>query len=198
MHSFLHIRKIMLVNLLLFSFSLFSQKDTTQYFNKTLNNNNFSIELGGKGYLYSVGYERTILKRKTFLLSVNINISFEPFIGYDGIIIPIGLNTLFGKNKNKLLVGLNATNGFDPTPYPKTRKERKEYQTTGQYRYDRYEAPYRILFVVPYVGYRKYFKNNNSLSVAFTYLIYVDSIGTYHFFEPGLVPWLGINYNIKF
>ncbi len=179
MQSFLHIKKIMLVNLLLFSSSLFSQKDTTQYFNKTLSNNNFSIEVGGKGFLYSIGYERTIFKSKKMLLAAGVNFSYYPpytgIAGLDGIMLPIGLSAHFGKSTNKLSVGINASNYFANDAYLSIYNDYPLYQ----------------LFFVPSIGYRKYFKKGNSLSIAFT-----PFFGTNPWYAD--IPWAGLNYNIKF
>jgi len=159
---------------------LFSQKDTSQYFNKTLSNNNFSLELGGSGYLYSLGYERIIYKSKKILLTGNIKFSYYPPFtenktGLDGLMLPIGLNTLIGQSKNKICLGVGASNYFD-LGGPKNI-------------YDNYQH-YKLLFV-PCLGYRRYFRNDHSLSIVFT-----------PFFEvsPWIAdfPWLGVNYNINF
>jgi hypothetical protein len=138
--------KILFLAIILFGFNLIlcCQNDTTSYFNKNLNANNFSIELGGKAYLYSIGYERLLYRSKMFLLTGNLNLSYEPFAGYDGILLPLGINTLIGKNSNKLLFGLHLTNGFNFTPYPKTRKERQAYRASGEYLY-------RLLFHICWV-----------------------------------------------
>lgn len=174
---------------------LFSQKDTSQFYNKTLSKNNFSIELGGKGYLYSVGYERTFYNSKKLLLTGSLNLSYEPFVFY-GIILPIGINALVGEKRNKLLLGLSATNNFDFTPYPKTRKERQAYRASGQ----TYYPLYTLYFATPYIGYRRYFKKGNSISIAFTPVIplLIDDAGR-SFVEPQeTIPWFGINYNLRF
>ena len=176
---------------------ILAQGDTTQYFNKTLSKNNFSIELGGKAYLYSVGYERTIYNSRKIMLTSSINLSYEPFAGFDGIIVPVGINTFVGKKQNKLLLGLYLTSGFAFHPYPKTRKEREAYRTSGQYKYDMYRPPYSLFYIVPSVGYRRYLKKGNSISIEYTHLIY-NFYGELFFAEPGLVPWFGITYNFRF
>jgi len=172
---------------------LFSQKDTSQYFNKTLSNNNFSIELGGKAIFYSIGYERTIYRSQKIILSATINLNTD----LTKWIIPIGLNLILGKKENKLLFGLCETNQFDSNPYPKTKTERQAFRASGQYNY----PPYRLLFIIPSIGYRRYFKKGNSLSVVYTYLIYGSTTENFIFSKPGqgfLFPWFGINYNFKF
>lgn len=172
---------------------LLAQTDSVPYYNKTLGKNNFSIELGGKGYLYSIGYERTIYTSKKILLTTSVNVSYEPFAGFDGLIVPIGLNGLIGQEQNKLLVGCHFTNGFDFTPYPATKKERGQYRETGRYKYDYYSPPYKLYYTVPSVGYRRFFKNNSSITGAFTPLIYHYYSGTWD-----ILPWFSINYNFKF
>lgn len=188
---------ISLITLLGFN-PLFSQKDTSQFYNKTLSKNNFSIELGGKGLLYSVGYERVILRSKIFLLTGNVNLSYGAFAGFDDIIVPLGITMLVGEKRNKLLLGFYGTNVFDFTPNPKTMKERAAYRVNGNYKYDMtYHQPYRLPFIVASVGYRRYFKKGNSISIEYTHLIY-NFYGKLFFAEPDYVPWFGINYNLKF
>jgi|GEM_PF-5745745 len=188
-----------LLFIFLFCFNpLFSQKDTSQFYNKTLSNNNFSVELGGKSILYSIGYERTFYKSKKLLLTGSINLSYEPFAGFDGIILPTGINTLLGEKRNKLLLGLYETNGFDFNPYPKTRKEREAYRAIGNYKNDKnYSQPYRLYLIVPSIGYRRYFKKGNSISFEYNYLI-DNSYGDMFFDKLTLASWFGINYNLKF
>ena len=189
--------KHLLIALLLFAFNpLFSQKDTSQFYNKTLSNNNLSIELGGKGWLYSIGYERIIYKSKKILLAGTVNLSYEPFAGFSGIMIPLGINVLVGEKRNKLILGLSETNGFDFNPFPKTRKERLAFKASGRNYYPLYE----LVFIQPSVGYRRYFKNGNSLSIAFTPVVplLIDEVGG-GFFEPTeTLPWFAVNYNLKF
>ncbi len=171
---------------------LFSQKDTSQYFNKTLSNNNFSIELGGKGGLYSIGYERTLYRSQSFLLSGSIN------VGGIGGTFPIGLNTMFGKKINKLFLGLYATNDFNFNPYPKSNKDRLALRAAGQ----NYSQLYS-LYLIPAIGYRRYFKKGNSLTIAFTPIMFIRNESTYHFnslinWLQLTTPWFGVNYNFKF
>jgi len=170
---------------------LFSQKDSSQFYNKTLSNNNFSVELGGKGFLYSVGYERILLRSEKLLLTGSLNLSYVPFAG----IVPIGINILAGEQRNKLLFGLCATNFFDFTPYPKNKQEREKIKAAGKY----YEPPY-VFYFVPSVGYRRYLKKDNSLSVAFTPLIYkpINRDGSSIASQLDAIMWFGINYNFKF
>lgn len=190
-------KKILTLILFFLLNSSFAQNDTVQFYNRTLNKNNFSVELGGKALLYSIGYERTIFTSQKVLLTGSVNMSYEPFAGFDGIILPIGLNTLIGEKKNKLLLGLHLTNGFAFYPYPKTRKERVAYRASGQYKYDMYRPPYRLFYIVPSIGYRMYLKKGNSISIEYTHLIY-NFYGEISFAEPGLVPWFGITYNFRF
>lgn len=176
---------------------LFSQKDTSQFYNKTLSNNNFSIELGGKALLYSVGYERIVYRSKKVLLTGNFNLSYAPFAGFNGIIVPIGINTLIGEKRNKLLFGLSATNGFNFfNIYPKTRKERELKRISGGY----YLPIYVLTFIQLSAGYRMYLKNGNSLSFVFTPILPlgIDEAGGGYSFDPkAIVPWFGITYNLK-
>ena len=172
--------------------TILAQNDTNKYYNQTLSKNNFSIELGGKGYLYSIGYERAIYTSKKVLLSGTINLSFIPFVGFDGIILPIGVNVLIGGKKNKLLAGTHIANSIDFTPYPKTKKERQEYRESGRYRTDYYSPPYILTYTAPSLGYRRYFKNNNSISTSFSTLIYRYYSGSWD-----VIPWFGLNYNIE-
>lgn len=183
---------ISLITILGFN-SLFSQKDTSQFYNKTLSKNNFSVELGGKGGLYSVGYERMLFRSKNFLLTGSVNLSYYRL---EAIMLPIAINTLIGEKQNKLLFGLNLANHFNVTPYPKTRKARVSYRTS---RMD-YRPLYNLAFIQPTVGYRRYFKKGNSLSVAFTPLVlmYLDDAGSFYFDPKETLPWFGISYNFKF
>lgn len=185
---------ISLITLLGFN-PLFSQKDTSQFYNKTLSENNFSIELGGKAGFYSLGYERTIYKSKKLLLAGSINLSYEPYV-FKGIVIPIGIITMIGEKQNKLLFGLSAMNGFDFDPYPKTRKERQTYRVSGW----SYYPLYTFGLIEPSIGYRRYFKKGNSISIAFTpiILLLIDDSGKCRYGRPkDTLPWFGINYNFK-
>ena len=178
---------------------LFSQKDTSQFYNKTLSNNNLSIELGGKSIWYSLGYERTFYKSKILLLTGTVNLSYEPFDGFNGLRIPIGINTLLGEKRNKLLLGLYILNQINFSPKPKTSQERAAYRLSHEnYKIEiNYSPPYRLLFIDPSIGYRRYFKKGNSISFEYTYLIY-NSYGELVFDKLRLASWFGINYNFKF
>ncbi len=173
---------------------LFSQKDTSQFYNKTLSSNNFSIELFGKAGFYSLGYERTFYKSKKLLLAAGINVSYEPFAGVDGVVAPIGISALIGEKENKLLLGLAETNAFDFYPYPKTQKERNEFNDSLQ----DYRPLYSLMSIVPSVGWRRYLKKGNSITVAFSPIIFTYRDGGYKFNALKMLPWVGINYNIKF
>ena len=154
-------KHLLIIVIILIGFNpLFSQKDTSQFYNKTLSNNNLSLELGGKSLWYSLGYERTFYKSKILLLAGTLNLSYEPYDGFNGIRIPLGINILLGEKKNKLLLGLYLFNQIDFTPYPKTRQERAAFRLTDQnYKIQKfYSPPYRLLLVVPLIGYRRYFK----------------------------------------
>lgn len=189
---------IILIIIMLGSYHLFSQKDTSQFYNKKLSNNNFSIELGGKALLYSVGYERIVYRSSKILFTGNLNLSYEPFAGFHGIMAPIGINIVIGEKQNKLQLGVFMTNSFDFNPNPKTSKEREAFRVNEEYKYDKnYYPPYRLYFIVPSIGYRRYFKKGNSVSFEYTYLIY-NFYGELFFAEHGLVPWFGINYNLNF
>lgn len=190
---------ILIIVIILFCLNpVFSQKDTSKFYNKTLSKNNFSIELGGKALFYSLGYERIVYRSEKVLLTGNINLSYVPFAGFDGIVIPITINTLIGKKRNKLLFGLSVTNAIDFNPYPKTRKARLAYIASGQYKYDHYSPPYQLLYLVPNIGYRMYFKTGSSFSLAFAPIVYHH----YNYIDLsnlklGLFPWFSINYNFK-
>lgn len=172
-------RKLTIITLLFCNYSMFCQNDTALYYNKMLSNNNFSIELGGKGFLYSIGYERTIFKSKKILLTGGINLNYYPpfasIAGLDGIMLPIGLNVHFGKFSNKFSLGVNASNYFANSAYLTINNDYPLYQ----------------LFFVPSIGYRKYFKNGNSLSFVFS-----PFFGTNPWYAN--IPWGGVNYNIRF
>jgi hypothetical protein len=195
--SIFYVKTIAIIVLLFFSYSLFSQKDTTQYYNRTLINNNFSFELGGKGFLYSIGYERLFCKKKKILIVGGIGITYAPPIGFDGVLIPIEIKVALGKKQNKLQFGLFETNGFDFTPYPKTRAERVDYRNSGTYKYDYYSPPYQLFFLGPSLGYKRYFKNRNSLSFEFVYLLF-NNYGHFKLTNGNAIPWLGISYNVNF
>jgi hypothetical protein len=175
---------------------LFSQKDTAQFYNKTLSKNNFSVELGGKGWYYSIGYERTFYNSKKLLMAGSVNLSYDPFI-FEAIILPIGINALVGEKRNKLLLGLSVTNTFNFfNYYPKSLKERTARRASG----GSYNPLYTLLYATPYIGYRRYFKKGNSISIAFTPVIplVIDDAGG-SFVEPkATLPWLGITYNLRF
>lgn len=185
-------KNLIVIFLFLVPGSTYAQTDTVEFYNKTLSKNNFSIELGGKGYLYSIGYERTVFTSKKVLLTGSVNVSYIPFAGFDGIILPVGANTLIGQKRNKLLVSCYITNSIDFTPSPKTKKERQEYRESGRYRTDYYSPPYELTYFVPSLGYRRYFKNNSSISVLFCPLIY-----HYYYSTIDIIPWFGLNYNIE-
>lgn len=178
--------------------ALFAQKDTTQYYNKTLSKNNFSIELGGKAFLYSIGYERTIYKSKKVLVTGSVNLSYEPFLGFHGIITPIGINTLIGEKKNKLVLAFYTTNSFDFNPNPKTSEEREIYRADGKYKNDKnYHPPYRLYFIIPSIGYRRYLKNGNSISFEYMQPFY-NFYGKLLFVKPELLTVFCFRYNIIF
>jgi hypothetical protein len=170
----------------------YSQTDTASYFNKTLSKNNFTIELGGKALAYSIGFERTLYTTKKIIIAVNINTSYEPFL-YDAI-LPIGGVVLIGKNQNKLLFGLTATTVFDFTPFPKTRKERFTNRAIGSY----YKPLYNLEFIQPSIGWRRYFKKGNSLSISFTPFIplFLDEEGRFDYLLK-IIPTVGLGYNFK-
>ena len=190
---------ILITFIIIFAFNpLFSQKDTSQFYNKTLSKNNFSIELAGKALFYSVGYERILFRTKKNLVIGSINLSYMPIFRVSQIIVPTGIKTLIGEKRNKLILGLYTTNSFDFNPNPSNRKEREAYRADGKYKYDKnYYPPYRLYFIVPSVGYRRYFKNGNSVSIEYNHLIY-NFYGELFFTRNGIGPWLGINYNLIF
>jgi hypothetical protein len=186
-------KNLLIAIIILFTFNpLFSQKDTSQFYNKTLSNNNFSIELGGKAFAYSIGYERTIYKSKKLLLSGCVNLSYEPF-AFKGIVVPIGINVLIGEKRNKLSFGLYATNILNFNPYPKTYKERMDYKAAGA----QYDPLYELMPALS-LGYRRYFNQGNSITIAITPLLFLSEFGNNDLLNPDIVPWIGLNYNIKF
>lgn len=177
--------------------TIVAQNDTAKYYNQTLSRNNLSVELGGKALLYSVGYERTVYTSKKILLTGNLNMSYEPFVGFEGIILPLGFNMLMGEKKNKFLLGLFTTNGIDFNPYPKTKKERKDYKASPEYQSDRYSPPYRLFYIVPSIGYRRYLKNGNSISIEYNHIMY-NLYGKLFVTYNGLGPWGSVKYNFDF
>ena len=189
-------KNLIIIFLLFVLRSTYAQTDTVEFYNQTLSKNNFSIELGGKAYLYSIGYERNIFNSKKVLLTGSVNISYQEFAGFPGILMPVGINVCLGEKKNKFLFSLFTTNGIDFNPYPKTKKEREEFRATENYQNEKYyRQPYRLYFIVPCIGYRRYFKNGNSLTIDYNHISY-NNYGKVSFDSPGFLPWLGVKYNV--
>jgi hypothetical protein len=178
-----------------FSIALFAQNDTTSYFNKTLSKNNFTIELGGKALLYSIGYERQVFTSKKILLIGNVGLSYEKFLFDEfDILMPLEAKILIGEKRNKLSLGFTVVPAFNFNPYPKNRKERLESIAVGNY----HRSLYSLAYMQPIIGVRRYFKNGNSFSITFNPIIFIslDETGKFNYTSP-IIPILGINYNLK-
>lgn len=183
--------------------TMLAQADSVPYYNKTLSKNNFSVELGGKALLYSIGYERTLLTSKKVLLTASVNASYLGFLIFNPsvVTIPVGMNVAIGAKKNKLLLGFYTTNNIDFAPYPSTKKERELFKATeDKSNWQKYSPPYRLVFLIPSIGYRRYFKNGHSLSIEYDHIMY-NFYGTLYVNganSRGLFQWMGIKYNFAF
>lgn len=114
-----HVKTVLILVIILFAQNIFGQTDS-------LNNNTIYIEcLGQPGPassysseniftsgLFTLKYDRILLKNKKSLLTANIGITYLNVYGlcsknrYKVIVTPIILNYLFGKKKNYFGIGL--------------------------------------------------------------------------------------------
>ncbi len=68
------------------------------------------VEVGGNGLLLSANYDTRFLRRQNGLgARVGIGYLADPFGDADGLTFPLGLNYLFGKNRNYFELGAGAT-----------------------------------------------------------------------------------------
>ena len=77
------------------------------------NKNNLQFELLGKGFYYSLGYERNILTINNVKIGTNLGISLFP--GFNSLepstemLIPIQINISINKSNNEFLFGAGTT-----------------------------------------------------------------------------------------
>ncbi len=84
---------------------------------KGTNNHIMYLELGGTGYIYTVNYERLLLKRNQFGLFARVGFEYIPFGTADRLIhFPLGANFTIGDRKHRFEAGMAALfrMNFDP------------------------------------------------------------------------------------
>lgn len=99
--------------------------------------NSVYIELGGTGLIYSINYERNLIKGKTLYANARIGITAIPNDYYN---VPLELILLKGKKKSFIEVGLGYSPWIEPNSY-KDNFRRESYTRVSHY-------------FVPKLGYR--------------------------------------------
>jgi hypothetical protein len=166
-----------------FSFFAFGKIDTDSI--KPIRN--FSFELLGNGFLYSLKYENRLVIRK---LRYNIGISYLPYSLFHSeekqqtfCFIP-EVSYLFGRLSNKFEVGTGLI-------YRYWRNDQGNYHEYSHILYNNFRLGYR-------------YENNNSLNVYKVSLIFfrdltvLDSKGITIIKRKELIPWLGLSYGRRF
>lgn len=133
---------------------------------KTENKNAISFEALGNGGLFSFNYERKVLQRNTYYLSSRYGITYLPnikgFNDEEGPGFIFELNSLFGKSKNKLELGLGVNFAYFHNKYDKHDKKIIIY-TTPRIGY-KYESEKKYFFRIgftPIVLLKVFYENRN-------------------------------------
>ncbi|SMG09942.1 hypothetical protein SAMN05661096_00271 [Marivirga sericea] len=85
--------------------SLYSAQ--AQYSKKFDYQNNFQLELGGHGLIYSINYERILINSELLKTTGQIGIAYyPPFIGFRDVWIPIGINEILSINNHHIEAGV--------------------------------------------------------------------------------------------
>lgn len=165
--------------------------------NDTLSKNAVYVELGGRGGIYSLGYERLLLKRKKLALSASVGVSSFPEIIV--LTLPVSLNATFGQKRNNLVLSLSIANGFNILPTMENIKNRQKQKKEGKCCTPLGKPIYQFTNLLGVAYKRAIFKNKFSIETSAMCLFALDSDMD---FTSGkcrtavfVNPWLGFKLN---
>ena len=111
------------------------------------------MELLGSALFYSINYENVLWAKDKKVITARIGLSHGDIYNktiYE-LFAPITTSFLYGRNKSKLELGAGGLVHFNTHPYPRTRKERKNYVENGEA--PAFSPPFEV-FPIVVIGYR--------------------------------------------
>ena len=146
--------KLILINLIILTSSIKGQDTISEidYLNAV------SIEALGNGVLFSINYERYLLKKNIYKISARTGITYHPMIkgfnDYGGPGIILEINNSIGNSKHNLEIGIGAN---------------------FAYLYEKPVGDRLLLYSTPRLGYKYESNNRLFLRIGFTPLIVLYS-----------------------
>ncbi len=176
-----------------------SIKQSTQFKNKNYKNA-FFLEAGGNGILYSINYERFILRKGSSELSYRIGMSpLVSVIGlYKGGQVFGLINYSVGKKKYRWESGIGIISQLNFKPEVTGKQYRTGYSYTSGQAFSRHPYPPCVLGITSQVSFRhEITKNKLFYRISFTCsdLFFRNGEGK---LIPKIIPWAGVSFGKRF